>query len=58
MCVCVCVRARVRVHVCVGVETRSGYPGQLSQVLSGSSGSDPVYKISGFEPDSTLDHIY
>ena len=42
------------------VETGSGYPGyagQLGHVLSGSSGSDQVYKISGSDPDSTLDHV-
>ena len=42
------------------VETESGYPGyvgQLGHVLSGSSGSDQVYKISGSDPDTTLDHV-
>ena len=42
------------------VETRLGhlgYPGQPDQVLSGSSGSDPVYKISGSDPDSILNHM-
>ena len=33
------------------VETGSG------PILSGSSMSDPVYKISGCDPDSALDHI-
>ena len=36
------------------VETRLGY---LSHVLSGSSGCDPVYKISGSDLDSALDHM-
>ena len=36
------------------VETRLGY---LSHVLSGSSGGDPVYKISGSDLDSALDHM-
>ena len=40
------------------VETGSGHPGQPGHVLSGSSGSDPVYKISGSDPDSLLDHVH
>ena len=40
------------------VEIGLGYPGQLGHVLSGSSGSDPVYKISGSDPDSALDHMH
>ena len=39
------------------VETGSGHPGQLGHVLSGSSGSDPIYKISGSDPDSALNHM-
>ena len=30
------------------VETGSGHPGHI---FSGSSGSDPVYNLSGFDPD-------
>ena len=37
----------------VKAETRSGHP---DHVLSKSSGSDLVYKLSGSDPDSTLDH--
>ena len=51
MCVCVCV-------VCVRVETGLGHPGQPGHILSGSSGSDPVYKISGSDPNSVLDHVH
>ena len=42
------------------VETGSGHPGYLDQpshVLSGSSGSYSVYKISGSDLDSTLDYV-
>ena len=39
------------------VETGSGHPGQPGHILSGSSGSDPLYKISGSDPDSTLYHM-
>ena len=45
----------------IRVETGSGHPGHPGQpghVLSGSSGSDPVYKISGSDPDSLLDHVH
>ena len=38
------------------VETGSGHPGHLGHpghILSGSSGSDPLYKISGSDPDIT-----
>ena len=51
------------VHTCIHtiiwlttcrVEIRSGHPGY---VLSGLSGSDPVYKISGSDQDSILDHL-
>ena len=34
-----------------------GYPGQLGHVMYRSSGFDLVYKISGYDPDSALDHI-
>ena len=37
------------------VETRSGHPGH---VLLRSSRSDLLYKISGSDPDSALDHRY
>ena len=33
------------------VETRSGHPGHPGHIFSGSSGSDPLYKISGSDPD-------
>ena len=42
------------------VETGSGhlgYPGQPGHVLSGSSGSYPIYKISRSDLDSALDHL-
>ena len=38
----------------IRVETGSGHP---DHILSGSSGSDPVYKLSGSDPDSTLNHV-
>ena len=41
--------------VCVRVETGLGHPGHI---LSGSSGSDRVYKISGSDLDSALDHVH
>ena len=47
--------------ICDRVETGSGhlgYRGQPGHVLSGSSRSDPVYKISGSDPDSALDHMH
>ena len=34
-----------------------GYPGQPDPILSGSSGSDLVYKISRSDLDSVLDHM-
>ena len=37
-------------------ETRSGHPGQLGHVLSGSSRSDMVYIISRCDLDSAVDH--
>ena len=37
------------------VETGSG---QLGRILSGSNGSDPVYEISGANPDSALYHMH
>ena len=42
------------------VETGSGhpgYPGQPGHVLSRSSRSDPVYKISGYDPDYEMNHV-
>ena len=39
------------------VETGSGHPGHPGHILSGSSGSDPVYKLSGSDLDSTLNHV-
>ena len=38
-------------YICVSVETGSGHPGQPGHIFSGSSGSDPVYKLSGSDPD-------
>ena len=44
-------------HVACSVETGSGHPGhpghpgQPGHIFSGSSGSDPVYKLSGSDPD-------
>ena len=46
-------------NLCLGrikFETGSGhpgYPGHMGHILSGSSGSHLLYKISGFDPDST-----
>ena len=43
------------------VVTRSGhpgYPGQPGHILSGSSMSDPVYKISRYDPDYALNHMW
>ena len=40
------------------VETGSGHPGYPGHVLSGSSGSDAIYKISKSDPDSALDHVH
>ena len=37
------------------IETRTG---QLGHVLSRLSRSDPVYKISGYDPDSALDYVH
>ena len=37
--------------VSISVETGSGHPGQPGHIFSGSSGSDPVYKLSGSDPD-------
>ena len=34
--------------VSISVETGSGHPGHI---FSGSSGSDPVYNLSGSDPD-------
>ena len=44
----------------IRVETGSGHSGHLGQpghILSGSSGSDLLYKISGSDLDSTLYHV-
>ena len=53
---------RVEMHIIsIRVETGSGHPGyrgQQGHILSGSSGSDPVYKISGCDPDFALDHVH
>ena len=34
-----------------------GNPGHPGHVFSGSSGSDPLYKISRSDQDSALDHL-
>ena len=47
--------ARTHTHTRTRVETGSGHPGHI---LSGSSGSDPLYKLSGSDPDSTLNHVH
>ena len=44
-------------HMHTRVETGSGHPGHPGHILSGSSGSDPLYKLSGSDPDSTLYHM-
>ena len=41
--------------ILLGVEIRSG---QSSHVLSRSNKSDLVYKISGPDPDSALNHVH
>ena len=46
--------------VYIRVKTGSGHLGYLGQpadVLTRSSKSDPVYKISGSDPDSALNHM-
>ena len=50
------------VHICwlnsfIANRVETG-TGQLGYVLSGSSKSDLVYKISGSDPDSNLDHVH
>ena len=48
-------------EVTIRVETRLGHPiylGQADHILSGSSGSDPVYKLSESELDYALDHMH
>ena len=54
-CVCMCACEHKCACVHVRIETRSGH---LDQFFSESSGSDPVYKISSYDPDSALDHVY
>ena len=39
------------------VETGSGHPGYPGHILSGSSGSNQLYILSGSDPDSTLYHV-
>ena len=51
MCVCMCV------YMCIRVETGSGHLGHPGHILSGSSVSDPLYKLSGSDPDSSLYHV-
>ena len=38
-------------------ETGSGHLGRPDHILPRSSGSDPLYKIFGPDPDSGLDHM-
>jgi len=43
------------------IATGSGHPGYLGHLghfFYGSSGSDPLYKISGSDPDFALDHVH
>ena len=47
--------ASYMIMVAIRVETGSSHPGH---VLSWSSGYDSVYKISGLEPDSSLDYVH
>ena len=51
--ICMCMRMHLHVSVCICIrfETGLGHPGHI---LSGSSGSDPLYKLSRSVPDSTL----
>ena len=45
----------------VRVETGLAHPGQPAHsghILSGSSGSKPVYKISKTDPHSEFDHMH
>ena len=39
-------------------ETKSGHPDQLDHIMSGSSRSNPLLKISESDLDSKLDHVY
>ena len=48
----------MRIIVYTRVETGSGHLDQPGLVLSGSSESGPVYKLSGSDPDSVLDHMH
>ena len=43
--------------VYIRVETGSGHPGHPGHIFSGSSRSDPDYKISGSDPDAALYHV-
>ena len=43
-------------HVCQGLRVKTG-SSHLGHVLSGSSGFTPVYRISGSDLDSALDHV-
>ena len=45
------------VCVCNRVESGLGHLGHPGHILSGSSGPDPLYKISGSDLDSTLYHV-
>ena len=47
----------VRGYTCNRVETGLGHLGHPGHILSGSSGSDPLYKISRSDPDPTLYHV-
>ena len=55
----ICVISLLYFSLChhLGVETRLGLLGYPGHVWSESSGYDPVYKISGSDLDSALDHM-
>ena len=47
----------IRVEAGLGHPGHPGHPGHSGHILSESSGSDPLYKLSGSDPDSTLYHV-
>ena len=51
----------IYIYTCIRIETgvgHPGHPGLPGHVMSGSSGSDLVYKISESYLDSALDHVH
>ena len=51
----------IRGDMLTRIETKLGYLDHLDQpshILSRSSGSDPVYNISGSDTDSALDYLH